>query len=77
MHQRPIFITNMKSIIYLEDRQSEALSGGKWRYYTKTKFASTNVRQSNDSTNIAVGLLGRANAQSIQGNVAFVDTFVF
>jgi hypothetical protein len=77
MYQRPIFITTMKSITYLEDRQSEALSGGKWRSYVKTKFASTNVSQSNYSSNIAVGLFGSANAQSIQGNAAFVSTYVF
>jgi hypothetical protein len=77
MHQRPIFITNMKSITYLEDPQAEALSGGTWRYYTKTKFANTKVRQSNDSANIAVGLFGHANAQSIQGNAAFVSTYLY
>jgi hypothetical protein len=34
------------------------------------------VRQSNDSTNIAVGFRGNANAQSIQGNGALVSSFV-
>jgi|688.fasta_scaffold27595_4 hypothetical protein len=72
----PYPISNMKSITYLEDRQSEALSGGHWRSFTRIKVATTSVRQSNDSTNIAVGFRGNANAQSIQGNGALVSSFV-
>jgi hypothetical protein len=67
----------MKSITKLEDRQCEALSGGHWRSYSRIKVATTSVRQSNDSTNIAVGFLGNATAQSIQGNGALISTFVF
>ena len=76
MHQYPTPISNMKSVTYLEDRQSETLSGGHWRSSSRIKVATTSVRQSNTSTNIAGGFLGFAIAESIQGNGALVSSFV-
>jgi hypothetical protein len=66
----------MKSITLLEDHQSEALSGGWWRSSSRIKVATTSVRQSNASTNIAVGFRGFAIAESVQGNGALISTFV-
>lgn len=77
MHEHPILISVMKSFTHLEDRQSEALSGGHWRSSTRIKVANTSVRQSNETGNLALAFLGRANAQSIQGNASGVSTFIF
>jgi hypothetical protein len=76
MHHHSSSFSAMTPITNLEDRQCEALSGGWGRSYSKTKIATTSVNQSSGSTNVAVGFLGSATAQSIQGNGALISTFV-
>jgi hypothetical protein len=71
----------MKSFSHLDDHQCEVLKGGVFDVtnITMTSFASSlvGVGQSNNATNVGLGLLvGLGNAQSIQGNGAVITSFV-
>jgi hypothetical protein len=71
----------MKSIAHLNDHQCEVLKGG---IFDVTNISMTSltsslvgVGQSNNATNVGLGLLvGLGNAQSIQGNGALITSFV-
>jgi hypothetical protein len=72
----------MKFISLLDEQQCAALKGGLYGItnISMTSFASSLVGlgQTNSATNVGLGLLvGAGNAQSIQGNTAFVNSFVF
>ena len=71
----------MKSISHLDNHQCEVLKGGIFggTNITMTRVASSlvGVGQSNNATNVGLGLLvGLGNAQSIQGIGAVITSFV-
>jgi hypothetical protein len=65
----------MSSLCILNDHEAETINGG-WLRYTSSKRATTYLSQRNTSTNIALGLGGFANAQSIQTNMAGIATVI-
>lgn len=64
----------------LNDRGSEAISGGYWFTkidYTKYGFNTTNLTQTNSVNNNGIGvLLGGGFAQSMQGNGFGLTAFI-
>jgi hypothetical protein len=66
----------MSNINLLADVQAELVSGG-YKPANITKVTNfTGIKQSNDVTNIGIGLCGFGLASSFQGNSADVKNFI-
>jgi hypothetical protein len=68
--------TSMSNIILLADVQAELIGGG-YKAPSITKVTNfTGIKQSNNVTNVGIGLWGFGYAGSIQGNNAEVANFI-
>jgi hypothetical protein len=65
----------MSTLCILNDREAATINGG-WYRFSSTKRASTTLRQSNSSTNLALALGGSAAAASFQSNLAGISTVI-
>lgn len=66
----------MSNINLLADVQAELIGGG-YKVPSITKVTNfTGIKQSNDVTNVGIGLWGFGYAASLQGNNAAVTNFI-
>jgi hypothetical protein len=71
----------MSSLCLLADHEAETINGGFFNTFNFNSFswkaASTNLGQSNNATNVGLGLLlGIGTANSFQANTANVGTII-
>jgi hypothetical protein len=71
----------MSSLCPLADHEAETINGGFFDTFNLNSFsfkaASTNLGQSNNTTNVGLGLLlGAGSANSFQSNLATIGTVI-
>jgi len=67
----------MSNINLLADVQAELIGGGYYKLPSITKVTNyTGIKQSNNATNVGIGLWGFGFASSLQGNSADVTNFI-